>query len=247
MKLVLIDAFNYTLIGIAATMRAGGITDENNKNFLSSFGYIINGMLNNLTKRFGKDSTYYVCWDSAGGTQFRKDLDSSYKDSPSRERFVDIKYILEAKDIYSSRGFINVELEQTEADDTAFVLAKVLREKYPQSEIVAVSRDKDWIQIDQSNYADTLFDPVKKKDIDIPWYPIVDYKALVGDPSDNLSGVKGIGPKTANKLLAEKLLTGKLNLKESQIEEFEKFKNIIDATRHPLFDTNVEKIRSMLV
>ena len=81
-------------------------------------------------------------------------------------------------------------------------------------EVVIVTGDKDILQLVDENTK--LYMPVKglslsklygekevKEKFGIESKQMVDYKALIGDPSDNYAGVRGVGPKTAAKLLKE--------------------------------------------
>lgn len=105
--------------------------------------------------------------------------------------------------VYSKSGF--------EADD---VIATITR-KSPE-EVVVVTGDRDLLQLVNDKKNVKLYMPVvglsnaklysekdAKERMGVPAYLIPDYKALVGDPSDNYPGVSGIGPKTAEKLLEQ--------------------------------------------
>jgi DNA polymerase I len=92
-----------------------------------------------------------------------------------------------------------------EADDALGTMGERFKAQY---DIIYVTSDKDYCQlVDESS---TLYDPMKDHLIDtgavIKKYGVkpeqfVDYLALVGDSSDNIPGVRGIGPVAANKLL----------------------------------------------
>lgn len=94
-----------------------------------------------------------------------------------------------------------------EADDILGSLAYRFKNDY---QVIIVTGDKDYCQLVQERIR--LYDPMKKKMIDteavISKYGIeprqfIDYLALMGDSSDNIPGVKGIGPVGAQKLLSE--------------------------------------------
>jgi DNA polymerase-1 len=98
-----------------------------------------------------------------------------------------------------------------EADDVIGTLAKQVAKKGV--EAVIVTGDRDIMQLVNSKVK--VYAPLKgfsqaklfgKKDVQallgVKPEQIVDYKAMVGDPSDNYPGVPGIGPKTASKLLS---------------------------------------------
>lgn len=102
---------------------------------------------------------------------------------------------------YSKSGF--------EADDLLGTIASQTKEV---EEVVVVSGDKDLLQLVNDRVklympiaglsTAKLFDPEGTKErMGIIPELIPDYKALVGDPSDNYPGVSGIGPKTAVNLL----------------------------------------------
>jgi len=118
--------------------------------------------------------------------------------------------IPKVKEALDAAGIIRLEKEGYEADDLLGSIIKKIDQ--PNLKIVIISGDRDLFQlvkenvfivIPQSGLSDIkIFDyqTVKEK-IGVPPEKIVDYKALVGDQSDNYPGAKGIGPKTAIKLI----------------------------------------------
>lgn len=114
-------------------------------------------------------------------------------------------------------GFVNLSFEGYEADDVIASLATLAQKRGLKVEII--SHDKDLYQLINENIH--LLDPVKNKEIHeeecfekFGVYPknFIDYQSLVGDSSDNVPGVKGIGTKSAAKL----------------IEKFENLENIYE-------------------
>jgi len=103
--------------------------------------------------------------------------------------------------------------EGYEADDIIGTLSvKSQKLKIKSLKIIVVTGDRDLMQL--VNKQTNLFIPIKglsngrivnekyvEKDLGIRPDQVVDYKALVGDNSDNYPGVAGVGPKTAVKLL----------------------------------------------
>lgn len=157
-----------------------------------------------------KPSHVICCWDM-GSKTFRTDLYESYKanrDAPPAElvpQFDLIKEVVEAFDMP------NIGLENFEADDCIGTLARVYNKT---NEVTILTGDQDILQLinegirvaimrkGQGNYE--VFDHhnfYEKKGI----YPeqVIDLKGLMGDSADNYPGVKGIGEKTALKLLQE--------------------------------------------
>jgi DNA polymerase-1 len=99
-----------------------------------------------------------------------------------------------------------------EADDLIGTISKEAKEKDLQT--IIVSGDRDLLQLVNGRVLMlapvvgmtkmTMFDEIKVREkYGLEPWQIVDYKALVGDASDNYPGVSGIGPKTASGLLAK--------------------------------------------
>ena len=109
--------------------------------------------------------------------------------------------------IYSVPGF--------EADDVIGTIAEyVTKGQKSKENVVIVTGDRDILQLVDDKKGIKLYMPVAgltnaklygekeaKERMGVPADKVPDYKALVGDPSDNYPGVAGIGPKTAEKLL----------------------------------------------
>lgn len=224
---VIIDGNNYIMIAMSVASKNGD---------LNMTGNILSSMVNKLKRTFGSSSRYFVCFDSRGGTSFRKEINPDYKANRNYDP-EKISVLESVKDVFEASSFYDMTLSSCEADDAIYVLCKTLKE-YSQDNInYIVSRDQDMIQVAQAGYADHIWDPSKKKDMDIPEYSIIDMKALTGDSSDNISGIHGVGPKTALKILA-----GQKQLTEDQIRIFESNKKIIDAKLNPKFKENCESM-----
>lgn len=112
-------------------------------------------------------------------------------------------------------GYMNVkmlELEGFEADDIAGTIASIgEREGY---EVILVSGDKDYLQLVDENtkvvltkrgISDTAVYDIEKvaEEYELTPDQLIDLKGLMGDSSDNIPGVPGVGPKTGIKLLKE--------------------------------------------
>ena len=98
-------------------------------------------------------------------------------------------------------------MEGWEADDVLGTIAAHLKDEY---EVIIVTGDKDYSQLVDDRVK--IYDPMKDAEIDaeavqakygIAPSQFIDYLALMGDSSDNIPGVKGIGAKGAQKLLEE--------------------------------------------
>ena len=88
-----------------------------------------------------------------------------------------------------------------ECDDLVLHIVKTL---HPSDDVLIISSDTDFIQI-LNDYPDTvrLYNPVASSYRQNTDYDYVAWKAMVGDKSDNIPGVKGIGKKTASKILSK--------------------------------------------
>jgi 5'-3' exonuclease len=113
----------------------------------------------------------------------------------------------------------------SECDDT---LANLIRRSSSAVDWVLVSSDTDFIQLLQEHDNLRIYNPVQKKFVEAPDYPYVTWKALRGDPTDNIPGVPGIGDKTADKLASDPDL----------LKEF-----ITRPEVEPIFTRNFELIR----
>ena len=105
-------------------------------------------------------------------------------------------------------GVPAVELEDWEADDLIAAYAKAVNDAGGQANLV--SSDKDLMQLIRPGVE--MLDPIKQKPIGpaevmekdgVTPDKMIDVQALIGDPTDNVPGVPGIGPKGAAQLVNE--------------------------------------------
>lgn len=143
---------------------------------------------------------------------FRFQLFPEYK--ANREKMPDDlrPQIDEIKRMVETLGILRLEDQDTEADDVLGTIARRLAGK--DLEVVLVTGDKDAYQLVNEHvkiYANKKGitdhemydrDGVIAK-LGLPPEKVIDYMALTGDTSDNIPGVKGVGEKTAQKLIAE--------------------------------------------
>jgi DNA polymerase-1 len=164
------------------------------------------GFCNALFSLIEKNSYDCVvpCIDMGGN--FRKDESSTYK--ANREKagiahYADLGLLLE--EVLPALGFSPVGRKGYEADD---VIAHISRTAPPcYSEIHIFTCDKDLLQLISPKVKVVLFNTAKKVSLvgldeveshfGVPPGEIKFFKALNGDSSDNIEGIKGIGPKTA--------------------------------------------------
>ncbi|MFP4478992.1 MAG: DNA polymerase I [Candidatus Izemoplasmatales bacterium] len=207
-KLLLIDASNLLFRSYYATAYTGNLMQTKDGKFTNGIYGFVRAM-NTLLKR---DYTHIiVALDSIGKTH-RHDVYEEYKgtrqDTPAelKEQFPYMEDFLDAAGVYCYRE------ESFEADDVIGYAVKHFKNDF--DEIMIYSNDQDLMQLIDDN----VFQLISKKglsDIDIldkealfekmglTPEQIPDYKGLVGDSSDNIPGIKGVGKKTAEKLLKE--------------------------------------------
>ena len=152
-----------------------------------------------------------VALDWHGETQRKKDY-PEYKANRD-EAPEDLKsQIAQLRNLIESMGISWIEVAEQEADDVIGTLAiSAVNDGY---EVVIVTGDHDLCQLvsDDIKVLFTIRGTSEFKEYNheaiferfgVSPEHIIDYKALVGDSSDNIPGVKGVGDKTAKKLLAE--------------------------------------------
>ncbi|NQZ65709.1 MAG: hypothetical protein HRT99_00640 [Mycoplasmatales bacterium] len=207
-KLLLID-------GNSLTYRAYYATAYGSRGLLrTSDGTPINAVLT-LNKMLEKSFKQYkpthvlIAFD-AGSKTLRHDKLKSYKGGRQKTPQELIDQMPIVKDMISKMKIIHHQIISIEADDIIATLAK--KHVSENTEIVILSSDKDLFQLVQKNISIAVPQngnkPNTRVDIDnffeIYGYnpdQVKDIKGLVGDPSDNLPGVKGIGQKGAVKLI----------------------------------------------
>lgn len=152
----------------------------------------------------------YVCvvFDPPGPT-FRSEIYEEYKANRQKmpeELSVQVPYI---KDLVGYHGIPRMELEGYEADDLIATLTQWCRSQ--DLDVVIVSADKDLLQLIEDPHV-RQWDPQKDKTFreqevvdrfGVTARQMNDLLALMGDSSDNVPGVKGVGEKTAQRLLQQ--------------------------------------------
>ncbi|MEA3492040.1 MAG: DNA polymerase I [Campylobacterota bacterium] len=169
---------------------------------------LLTGFVNLIDSLRRDHSTDYIVFalDSKGKT-FRSDLYAEYKanrDSPPVELTEQLPIAI---DWIEEMGFANLSREGYEADDVITTITKMAKEQGMRVRIV--SHDKDLYQLIDDGRV-VMVDMVKKRDVDedaciekfgVKPEDFTNFQAIVGDSSDNVPGVKGIGIKGASKLI----------------------------------------------
>lgn len=166
--------------------------------------YTVSRMLLKLPEQFN-DLAYAVAVFDGGGN-FRKELDPEYKANRKEmpeELKLQMPYI---KQVFELLGWPTIQATDCEADDVISSLAIRAADKGFNTYII--SSDKDFRQIikDNLHVIDTMQDICYDRETTMEKmgvYPenVTGWLALVGDTSDNVKGVEGVGKGTAPKLL----------------------------------------------
>lgn len=206
--ILIIDGMN-TLIrsfSLLKAMNPSGAHVGGLVGFLRSLGFV--------TRTFDP-TRVVVIWDGKGGSGNRQNIDPNYKaqratsrithwglyDSKEEETEALIGQLFRVQDYLECLPVHQIVMEKLEADDIMAYIAK--RASKAGKKVTIVSSDKDFLQL-INKYVE-VYAPVKKKTYTLENvseeigvlpqnYNIV--KALLGDNSDNLQGVKGLGIKT---------------------------------------------------
>ena len=168
-----------------------------------------------------------VIWDG-GHDSRRKKLFPQYKRKKKRELTKVEEYeknaffqqLKEFQKVLGSFEIPQIRCKGREADD---IIYNVIASHKLESEFILVSTDKDFYQLLDCQKNVRIYSPGKKKEVTIknvekefgiPIENYVEYKAMVGDPSDNLPGVKGLGPVAAKWLVNSVFIPQKGDIKD---------------------------------
>lgn len=174
------------------------------------------GVANFLFRLFEERKPEYVAWVHDAGSSFRTDYYPEYK--ATREKLDDElqedfdRSVARIEDLLGAFSVRLVSVDGYEADDVIGTLAERARSRL---DVVIVSGDKDFYQLVSPHVS--LLNPGRRgpaavdeqlvttenahERLGVQPEQVVDFLALVGDSSDNVPGVRGIGPKTAQKLI----------------------------------------------
>ena len=206
-KIVLIDGNNLLFRSYYATAYTGNIM-KNSKGFPTNGIY---GLINMLNKIINEEKPEYVMVAFDKGKTFRHEKYADYKGGRNKTPEELLVQFPVAKKVVEAMGLTYLDADNYEADDIIGTFVKKCEED-ENFDASIISSDKDLLQLvsdetdvkllKQTGYIRMTKDEfVNTYGIEPPL--MVDLKALMGDSSDNIPGVKGIGEKTALKLLIE--------------------------------------------
>ncbi len=207
MKVVLVDGNNLMFRSYYATLYTGN-TMRNKEGFPTNALY---GFVNMINKIINEEKPSYIMVAFDIGKTFRHLKYDYYKGTrDNTPEDLKVQFPI-AKKILTAMGIKYLEKEGYESDDIIGTLSRMCEEN-DNYEALIVSSDKDLLQLIGNSTTVKLLKPkdyiFMTKDEFMKTYGIepirmIDLKSLMGDSSDNIPGVKGIGEKTALKLLID--------------------------------------------
>jgi DNA polymerase I len=204
----------------------------------------------NLLIRETNPTRVIITFDGKGGSLRRKKLYPDYKGKrkPGKrltrwdqfqtvedEQYSMALQLTRLNDYLSTLPLTTIIVDYIEADD---IIAYLVTDIFKDSKKCIASGDQDFLQlVDEKT---TVWSPTKKKfftpktvleDYNIPTFNFLLYKSLLGDNSDNIKGIRGLGPKKIPKILPEILdrpLVIDDILEYSSTQEGEMFSRILE-------------------
>jgi len=228
----------------------GGLTG-----FLKSVGYAI---------RMADPTKVVIVFDGVGGSSARRNLFPAYKANRNTSRMTNYS-IFSSKD--EEQESINnqisrliqylqclpvtvISIDGLEADDIIGYLANKFQKHEATQKVTIMSADKDFLQLVSDKVH--CYSPTKKKiytpkdvleEFGVSSSNFLNYKILMGDQSDNIPGITGLGPKKLIKLFPELVSDTKIELDEiisssaDKVDENKLYLAVVER-RHQLLINN---------
>ena len=206
-KIVLIDGNNLMFRAYFATAYTGNLM-KNSKGLYTNALY---GFTNMLNKIISEEKPEYMAVAFDIGKSFRHREYAEYKAGRNKTPEELKMQMPVAKELLKHMGIKYFECEDYEADDIVGTLAH-RADLDPEWDATLITSDHDYLQLISPQVEVKLLKPKGytrynpesfKAEYGIDPIKVIDLKALMGDASDNIPGVPGVGEKTALKLLVE--------------------------------------------
>lgn len=206
-KLLLIDGNAMLFRAYYGTLNSRNMTTSNGIPTNAVYGFIL--MLNKAIEKIEPDAIM-VAWD-AGKPTFRHETYEAYKGTrkPLDEELV-VQFPI-IREYLDAAGITRYEKEGFEADDIIGSMAK----SHPELMTTILTGDKDLLQlIDDTTHVLLMRKGITEMEVldtegfgekynGLKPIQMIDLKGLMGDASDNIPGVAGVGEKTALRLISE--------------------------------------------
>ena len=209
-KLVIVDGNSLLFRAYYATSFTGTIMRRKD-GFPTNAIFGFTNMMNKIISTLKDGDLLFVSFDTGKKTFRHKEMET-YK-AQRKPIDEDLKLQLPvARELLKAMGVFYYELEGYEGDDLAGTVAKI--GSIANLEVDVYTSDKDYLQLINDNISIYMITKGIKEikiinkeslfnDMGLTPDQIRDYKGLMGDPSDNIKGIPGVGEKTAIKLLQQ--------------------------------------------
>lgn len=209
-KLVIVDGNSLLFRAYYATSFIGTIMRRKD-GFPTNAIFGFSNMMNKIISTLKDGDLLFVSFDTGKKTFRHKEMET-YK-AQRKPIDEDLKLQLPvARDLLKAMGVFYYELEGYEGDDLAGTVAKI--GSNANLEVDVYTSDKDYLQLINDNISIYMITKGIKEtkimnkeslfnEMGLTPDQIRDYKGLMGDPSDNIKGIPGVGEKTAIKLLQQ--------------------------------------------
>lgn len=209
-KLVIVDGNSLLFRAYYATSFTGTIMRRKD-GFPTNAIFGFTNMMNKIISTLKDGDLLFVSFDTGKKTFRHKEMET-YK-AQRKPIDEDLKLQLPvARELLKAMGVFYYELEGYEGDDLAGTVAKI--GSIANLEVDVYTSDKDYLQLINDNISIYMITKGIKEikimnkeslfnDMGLTPNQIRDYKGLMGDPSDNIKGIPGVGEKTAIKLLQQ--------------------------------------------
>ena len=209
-KLVIVDGNSLLFRAYYATSFTGTIMRRKD-GFPTNAIFGFSNMMNKIISTLKDGDLLFVSFDTGKKTFRHKEMET-YK-AQRKPIDEDLKLQLPvARELLKAMGVFYYELEGYEGDDLAGTVAKI--GSIANLEVDVYTSDKDYLQLINDNISIYMITKGIKEikimnkeslfnDMGLTPDQIRDYKGLMGDPSDNIKGIPGVGEKTAIKLLQQ--------------------------------------------
>src|SRR5919112_6820853 len=246
MRIYLIDGYSLLYRAFYALPQSIATTSGLPTNALYGFTSMVLKLIGGTEEEVGIG----VVWDG-GKPQFRMEIFPEYK-AQRTSMPEELKVQLDHLDqILEAMNITTVRAEGFEADDVLATLSRRIPEGV---ELMVLTGDQDAMQLVDDNVkvlrttrgvseTRTYGREEVIEEYGVTPEQIPDYKALVGDPSDNIPGVKGIGPKGAAKLLEEFGTVENLYEKLGEVKAKGTRKKLEEGRENALLSLEIARVR----
>lgn len=212
-----------------------GIIDE--EEFKNAFLGLYRKMLNKIENTFPFYEILFA-WEGENSLKNRLELYPEYKQQRLQKSPLVFSGRTVIQEYHKQINMKDFRVPFLEADDVIYALSHIYQDTKDKN--VILSSDQDFLQIVQEGLVKGVYSYKDKKYLKVPEYDIVSYKCIVGDSSDNIKGISGIGEKRFKKMYEENLFT------EKEKNIIENLRDVISLKNYSIKYNTLEKIRELI-